>query len=57
VHAFHAHPDGKRLAELVLAVASGELVVPIAKRFPLAEAAAAQALAEAGGVAKVLLMP
>jgi NADPH:quinone reductase-like Zn-dependent oxidoreductase len=57
VHAFHAHPDGKRLAELALAVASGELVIPIAKRFPLADAAAAQALAEGGGVAKVLLMP
>ncbi|HTA91904.1 MAG TPA: NADP-dependent oxidoreductase [Polyangiaceae bacterium] len=57
VHAFQAHPDSKRLAELGAAVASGTLVIPIAKRFPLADAPAAQALAERGGVAKVLLMP
>lgn len=57
VHAFQAHPDSKRLAQLGAAVASGQIVIPIAKRFPLAEAPAAQALAERGGVAKVLLMP
>jgi NADPH:quinone reductase-like Zn-dependent oxidoreductase len=57
VHAFYTRPDGARLAELAKAVANGELVIPIAKRFPLAEAAAAQSLAEGGGVAKVLLMP
>jgi NADPH:quinone reductase-like Zn-dependent oxidoreductase len=57
VHAFHAVPNSKRLAELGAAVASGELVIPIARRFPLAEAAAAQALAERGGIGKVLLVP
>jgi len=57
VSAFLAHPDHARLAQLAAAVAAGALVIPIAKRFPLAEAAAAQALAERGGVGKVLLLP
>ena len=57
VRAFMAHPDSKRLAELGTAVANGLLLIPIAKRFPLAEAAAAQALAERGGAnGKVLLV-
>jgi NADPH2:quinone reductase len=49
------HPDAKRLGELAAAVATGKLVIPIAKRFPLAEAAAAHKFAERGGVGKVLL--
>ena len=57
VHAFHTQPDGQRLTELSQAVASGRLVVPIAKHFALAEAAAAHALAERGSVGKVLLNP
>jgi NADPH:quinone reductase-like Zn-dependent oxidoreductase len=57
VSAFLAHPDHVRLAQLAAAVAAGALVIPIAKRFPLAEAAAAHALAERGGVGKVLLLP
>jgi NADPH:quinone reductase-like Zn-dependent oxidoreductase len=57
VNAFHAHPDSQRLATLGAAVASGELYIPISKRFPLAEAAAAHALAEKGGIGKVLLVP
>jgi NADPH:quinone reductase-like Zn-dependent oxidoreductase len=57
VRAFMAHPDSQRLAELGTAVANGLLVIPIAKRFPLAEASAAQALAERGGSnGKVLLV-
>ena len=57
VRAFSAHPDAKRLAELGTAVANGLLVIPISKRFPLAEAGAAQALAERGGAnGKVLLI-
>jgi NADPH:quinone reductase-like Zn-dependent oxidoreductase len=56
VHAFLAHPDGKRLADLGRAVLTGKLVVPIARRFPLAEAAAAQAFAEAGAGGKVILV-
>ena len=57
VHAMMAHPDGKRLGELGEAVARGEFKIPIAKRFPLAEAREAQSLAEKGGVGKVLLTP
>jgi NADPH:quinone reductase-like Zn-dependent oxidoreductase len=48
-------PDGKRLAGLANAVKAGEVQLPIAKRFPLAEAAKAHQFAEAGGVGKVLL--
>ena len=55
VHAFASRPDAARLAELTAAVASGELVIPIARRFPFDEAAQAQRLAEQGGVGKVLL--
>ncbi|HSZ84258.1 MAG TPA: NADP-dependent oxidoreductase [Polyangia bacterium] len=56
VHAFGVKPDAKRLGELVAEVAAGELVIPISERFPLAEAAQAHALAEKGGVGKVLLV-
>jgi NADPH:quinone reductase-like Zn-dependent oxidoreductase len=56
VHGFMAKPDAKRLGELIADVAAGELVIPIAKRFPLAEAAQAHALAEKGGVGKILLI-
>jgi len=57
VSAIMAHPDSEHLARLAGAVAAGSLKVPIAKRFPLAEAPAAHALAEQGGVGKVVLMP
>jgi NADPH:quinone reductase-like Zn-dependent oxidoreductase len=57
VNAFRTHPDSARLGELGAALVSGKLVVPIAKRFPLAQARAAHELAEKGGVAKVLLIP
>ena len=56
VRAFLTHDDPKRLAELAQAVADGQLEIPIAKRFPLAEARAAQDLAEAGADGKVLLL-
>jgi NADPH:quinone reductase-like Zn-dependent oxidoreductase len=49
VRAFLAHPDSKRLGELARAMADGKLVIPIARRFPLAETAQAQKLAESGG--------
>lgn len=57
VTAIMAHPDGEHLGRLSAAVAAGALEIPIAKRFPLAEAPAAHALAEQGGIGKVLLMP
>jgi len=57
VSAFLAHPDSAQLARLAAAVAAGSLKIPIAKRFPMAEAPAAHALAERGGVGKIVLMP
>jgi len=56
VHGLMAHADAKRLAELVIAVADGKLVIPIAKRFPLPQAREAQALAEKSAGGKVILM-
>jgi NADPH:quinone reductase-like Zn-dependent oxidoreductase len=55
VRAIMAHADARRLAQLAGAVADGKLVIPIARRFPLAEAGQAQKLAESGGGGKVLL--
>jgi NADPH:quinone reductase-like Zn-dependent oxidoreductase len=56
VKAFLTHSDPKRLAALAQAVADGKLIVPIAKRFPLTEAAAAHELAERHVDGKVLLV-
>jgi NADPH:quinone reductase-like Zn-dependent oxidoreductase len=56
VHAILAHPDPERLAEIGEAVVRGELVIPVERRYPLADVQAAQQLAEAGGVGKVLLV-
>jgi NADPH:quinone reductase-like Zn-dependent oxidoreductase len=50
-----SHPDSKRLGELADAVAAGTLVIPIAKRLPMGEAAEGQRLAEQGAGGKVLL--
>ncbi len=47
--------DGKRLAGLAKALVNGEVLLPIAKRFPLDQAAQAHQFAEHGGVGKVLL--
>ena len=55
VRAFMAHPDRKRLTELIAAVADGKLTIPIAKRMPLAEIRDAQRLAEKGAGGKVIL--
>jgi NADPH:quinone reductase-like Zn-dependent oxidoreductase len=55
VRAMMVHPDPKRLAELAQAVADGKLVIPIVRRFPLAQAAAAQRFAEREARGKVLL--
>ncbi len=57
LNAFHTQPNSDRLSTLGAAVASGELYIPISKRFPLAEAPTAHALAEKGGLGKVLLVP
>jgi NADPH:quinone reductase-like Zn-dependent oxidoreductase len=50
------HSDPERLAELAQAVAEGKLVIPIAQRFPLAQAGEAQKVAEAGAGGKVILI-
>jgi NADPH:quinone reductase-like Zn-dependent oxidoreductase len=47
--------DPKRLAELAQAVADGKLVIPIVRRFPLAQASEAQKFAEHGAGGKVIL--
>jgi NADPH:quinone reductase-like Zn-dependent oxidoreductase len=46
VRAFMAHPDSVTLARYAAAVADGKLVIPIARKMPLAEAREAQTLAE-----------
>lgn len=56
VRAISTHPDPVRLAELGRAVAEGRLVIPIARRFPLAEVRAAHQFAEHGAGGKVLLV-
>jgi len=51
------HPDGARLERLGADVVAGTIAVPITARFPLADAARAQAMIEAGGVrGKVVLL-
>jgi NADPH:quinone reductase-like Zn-dependent oxidoreductase len=55
VRALMAHSDAKRLHQLAQAVARGELVIPIAKRFPLSDARQAQKAAESGAGGKVIL--
>ena len=50
------HPDPKRLAEIGRVVEAGKFVIPIAKRFPLAEVREAQKFAESGASGKVILI-
>jgi NADPH:quinone reductase-like Zn-dependent oxidoreductase len=50
------HDDAPRLAALAQAVADGKLAVPITRRFPLADAAAAMAFAQGGAEGKVVLL-
>jgi NADPH:quinone reductase-like Zn-dependent oxidoreductase len=57
VRAFMAHPDSTMLAKYAAAVAERKLVIPIAKKLPLASAAEGQKLAEKGHLGgKVLLL-
>jgi len=49
--------DRKTLEFMAEAVRDGKLVIPISQRLPLSEAAEAQALAEKGGIGKILLVP
>lgn len=56
VRLHRVHPDHNRLARLAKAVAEGSLVIPIAKRMPLAQIREAQVLAERGAGGKVVLL-
>ncbi len=49
--------DRTTLQFMAEAVRDGKLAIPISKKMPLSEAAEAQALAEKGGVGKILLVP
>ncbi len=49
--------DRNTLQFMAEAVRDGELVIPISRKLPLSEAAEAQALAEKGGIGKILLVP
>jgi NADPH:quinone reductase-like Zn-dependent oxidoreductase len=54
-HVF-SHFDRKTLEFMAAAVRDGKLVIPIGPRLPLSKAAEGQALAEKGGIGKVLLL-
>ncbi len=49
--------DRETLQFMAEAVRDGKLVIPISERLPLSKAAEAQALAEKGGIGKILLVP
>jgi NADPH:quinone reductase-like Zn-dependent oxidoreductase len=58
VETFMAKPDASLLRQMADAVRDGKLVIPIARRMSLKEAAEAQRLAEGGGLGgKILLVP
>jgi NADPH:quinone reductase-like Zn-dependent oxidoreductase len=48
--------DRKTLEWMAEAVRDGKLVIPISQKLPLSQAAEAQAVAEKGGIGKILLM-
>jgi NADPH:quinone reductase-like Zn-dependent oxidoreductase len=49
--------DRKTLEFMAEAVRDGKLVIPIGRKMPLREVAEAHALAEKGGIGKILLVP
>ncbi len=52
-----SHFDRQTLEFMGEAVRDGKLAIPISRKMPLSEAAAAQAAAEKGGIGKILLVP
>jgi NADPH:quinone reductase-like Zn-dependent oxidoreductase len=56
VKTMQVHPDSKMLLEMALAVQRGKLTIPMGRSFPLREASAAHAAAEAGSAGKILLL-
>ena len=58
LHVFTVHPERDELAALLQLVASGAVLSPIEREFPLAEAAEAHRLQAAGGLSgKLVLIP
>lgn len=58
VNFFAYRSDGARLAQIVASVADGSITMPVARCFPLSDAAAAHRLLEAGGVGgRIVLEP
>jgi NADPH:quinone reductase-like Zn-dependent oxidoreductase len=51
-----SHFDRDTLQFMAEAVRDGKLVIPIGQKLPLSEAAKAQAVAEKGGIGKILLV-
>ena len=56
VDAFGSHPDAVAMRALAEDIANGKFKIQVDRKFPLAEAAKAHALAEKGGIGKVLLL-
>jgi NADPH:quinone reductase-like Zn-dependent oxidoreductase len=56
VAAVYSTADRKTLEFMAEAARDGKLVIPIGPKFPLSQAAEAQAAAEKGGIGKVLLL-
>jgi len=58
VEAVVSHPDASLLGKLAEAVASGALVIPVAREFSLRDAGEAQTLSESGSInGKIVLLP
>jgi NADPH:quinone reductase-like Zn-dependent oxidoreductase len=51
-----ARPDPSKVREFADDVRDGKFLLPIGRRLPLRDAAEAQALAEKGGVGKIVLL-
>jgi NADPH:quinone reductase-like Zn-dependent oxidoreductase len=56
VETVYAKPDTKTLVFMAEAVRDGKLEIPISRKLPLRDAGEAQAVAEEGGIGKVLLV-
>jgi len=56
VEAFGSHPDAASMRVLAEDIANGKFKIPVDRKFPLADAAKAHALAEKGGIGKVVLL-
>jgi len=56
VNAFMAHADAKTYVHYGEAIRDGNLVLPVDRMVPLADAAEAQAVAEKGGIGKIVLL-